>query len=293
MNRAKDEKLTFLRFHEFGIEHWLKGEGEDAAHMKGKSQKLWATTEMFFKRYGGNFSKEWETTFDIINLDLCGHMTLKVVTALSVMFNARTLNDCGVFAITSLASREQEFLQNFLSIPLFMNTIMQFAVRNELHQMGYNWANGNDDNFDRAREERQGLDSAVIFIALGDKLFVSLMKGLDEVRQGNKNAIVDSINGDVYQSILNAQENPSALVPYDLKRLFYMNGPSAMRSSFLFFRNLRKLKQEIDYDFTSLCYALSKALASPVQEITTPVAQPANKSSVLNKIALGQFVVET
>ena len=46
--------------------------------------------------------------------------------------------------------------------------------------------NGNDDNFDRAREERQGLDSAVIFIALGDELFVSLMKGLDEVRQGNK-----------------------------------------------------------------------------------------------------------
>ncbi len=237
-----------------------------------------------------NVPEDWlRESFDIVALDICGHITAKVVNGLSSCFRAGLLRDRGVFTITSLASREHPLTKLLIQMAFLMDAIVRGTMWEAAHDIRPGMVTYPYEDLQATREatrERIGLDALIILLAFGNDLFMELIKLY--------NMSVDHIllsqmpRNTVFDRIMEVESDPTAMICKRNKRFSYQSEASPMRVTFAQFRKAAQAVRETG-NIMEAIHHLGHSLSSPLTKIETPV-QHLSKSEVLAKIRSGDFV---
>ncbi len=229
-------------------------------------------------------------SFDIVALDICGHVTGKVVNGLSACFRAGLLNDRGVFTITSLASREHPLTKLLIQMAFLMDAMVRGTMWEAARDVRpgmveYPYTEDNSEAIREANRERIGLDALVILLASGNDLFMELIKLYN--MSVEHMLLAEMPRNTIFDRIMNMEFDPTAMICKRNKRLSYQSETSHMRASFIAFRNASKAIRETGSVMEAID-GLARSLSSPIEKIETPV-QHLSKSEVLAKIRQGEY----
>jgi hypothetical protein len=235
--------------------------------------------------------------FDIVALDICGHVTPKVLNAISATFRSEILLDRGVFTLTSLASREQAMTKAIITMAMMMDAIVRASLWEVAHDIRPGMVKypsyfdpvtleDDEDKYKDAVKQRSGLDALLILLGVGNDMFMELLKLYNKGLQGLLQA--QRSNNPLDFVLLNAGNNPTSMVARNVRRLSYQSDHSHMRTSFIQFRSAQKTVHETGSQMEVIA-RLAGALSTDLIEIETPHTPELSKTEALARIREGGY----
>jgi hypothetical protein len=235
--------------------------------------------------------KEWkEQRYDIVALDICGHITGKVMNGISSCFRGQLLRDRGVFTLTSLASREQELTKLLIQMATLMDATLRSTITEEARDIRPDMVRSfgfREDEHTKALKERTGLEAMVIFLAIGNELFFELLKIYNMALAGE--LVLKMPPNNIFDTILKVDQDDTAMVCKRIERLAYQSGHSSMRTAFMQFRDAQKAVKETG-SLMEVISALMYGLGSRVTTIETPRPRELSREEVMAKIRAGDMI---